>query len=1387
MKSLSPFNSRLVKMAFSSTLLLSSPVWATAYTVNATTDTGAGAGTTGDLRYCLTQLNTAPTASDTITVAVPATSTITLLSNLPPINATNVTIDATGSNTLTINGANKQVFFLNAGTVTVNGSATGNLTITGAKATGSTGGTATSALPNGGAGGGGGGAAGGGAFFVNQGVSLSLSNVVLSSNQAQGGAGGAGIPGDFDSGGGGGAGAFGGGNGGSGTNNGAGGGGGGFPGGGIGGAGSGGSGGNAATVGGALIGGGGGGGGSDSSTDPIGLGGTGANPPTNNGGNGAPAGTNIPAQNGQGLGGGGGSSAVSLTTGGNGGPTGGGGGGGGVDGNSVVGGSGGFGGGGGGGGAQGGAIGGNGGAGGLGGGGGGGSAGSAGLAQGVGGTGTMGGGTGGNATGSGAGAGGGGGGGGGLGGAMFIHKTGTVTFNDSLAISGSSATGGAGGAAGGPGATAGASGTSLGQDFFLMASGNLIFNQTSSIVLTHPIQTDQSLGGGSGGGVSLTGAGSLTLSGANTFTNLSASGAGTLFLGAGATVPSTTNLTVTGPGTFNFTAAGSNPTFATVAGTGAGTIAMGPQSMTVTTASSTSYAGVISGAGSVTVSGNNTWTLAGTSSTYAGGTIISGNATLAIQGDGSLGLAGTSVTWNGIGINTPTLQLNAGPIATTRPFIFNALFNVINPQTFTLSSTVGGSSGDGSLILTGTTGTLQVGSAFAHTGGTLISASTLAVTGIGSLTGDVDIDRGNFDISGAINPQTIGTLRGFSAAGQLTLGNQTLTLNPSIDAAFPGAIHGGAPSFLILNQPHKLTLTGISDITGTVEIAKGIISIGPSAVVPAHFQVDQPGKLMGTGTVGSITNNGVVAPGQSIGTLNVIGNYIENGALFIEVNDLNQSSLLNVTGNYTINGGTTLELEPDPGKYSGTLIYTVATFTGVRTGTYTNLVTNLPIRFTLATIYNANNIQVSMVTNPFNIIIPGAAASKCIELISLGRGSDGTAVINALELLTNDMPALKKAFNQLQPSQYGAFALAQENNDILVRSALTQRFAYRCDRCARKKRCRPRPAPVISAPISFDEMSETEETLDSEPANQITTAEEVQETSYVEEFDDEDMEEANVPRGSFWFEPLGKYAKQEHQQRNAGYHLATGGALAGADYQIFDQFYLGGAMGYTFTDLEWKSSAGNANINSYYGALYGTWFSKMVFVDATIIGAYNHYHALRNIDFPGIERSANSGHGGYQLSGSLGTGLFFNPGRYQITPYARADYVFLHQGSFTEHGAKSLDLKINDVDSRYVRTDLGVKIARCYITNTLKCIPYIKASWIYEKQLDDARYSSSFIGTSCSFNVRGLTPHRSLFAPSIGVTILAHADTFSFEIHDDAEIGNKFWENRAYINFSFRY
>jgi hypothetical protein len=77
------------------------------YVVDALTDTGAGSGPTGDLRYCVTS---ATSGNDSITFAPGLTGTIQLQSALPALNAS-VAIQGPGANLITVDGTSYSGIF----------------------------------------------------------------------------------------------------------------------------------------------------------------------------------------------------------------------------------------------------------------------------------------------------------------------------------------------------------------------------------------------------------------------------------------------------------------------------------------------------------------------------------------------------------------------------------------------------------------------------------------------------------------------------------------------------------------------------------------------------------------------------------------------------------------------------------------------------------------------------------------------------------------------------------------------------------------------------------------------------------------------------------------------------------------------------------------------------------------------------------------------------------------------------------------------------------------------------------------------------------------------------------------------------------------------------
>ncbi|MGO4700537.1 autotransporter outer membrane beta-barrel domain-containing protein [Dyella sp. 2RAB6] len=349
--------------------------------------------------------------------------------------------------------------------------------------------------------------------------------------------------------------------------------------------------------------------------------------------------------------------------------------------------------------------------------------------------------------------------------------------------------------------------------------GTLAFNRSDAFTFGNLISGS--------GSVSQVGSGITTLTGANTYTGGTAITAGTLRVGSDANLGDAAGGLSFAGGTLN--------TSADI--TSARTVALNGTGGFLTDAGTTlNLGGVISGAGSLSKSGDGTLVLTGTN-TYAGGTLINGGE-LRVASDANLGAAA-----GGLGISGGTLHTTAN-IASTRAVLLNGAGTLLTDAgtTLTLNDTV---TGVGSLTKAGD-GTLLLANDNAYQGGTAISGGKLQL-GNGGTHGDL---AGNVANSG------------------------TLVFNRSDSLSFAGTISGNGA---VTQAGTGTTIfSSAHTYTGATTIDAGRLAINGSITSPVT--VNAAGTLGGTGTIfGNVTNAGTVAPGNSIGTLTIAGNYIGQG------------------------------------------------------------------------------------------------------------------------------------------------------------------------------------------------------------------------------------------------------------------------------------------------------------------------------------------------------------------------------------------------------------------------------------------------------------------------------------------------------------------------------
>jgi fibronectin-binding autotransporter adhesin len=187
----------------------------------------------------------------------------------------------------------------------------------------------------------------------------------------------------------------------------------------------------------------------------------------------------------------------------------------------------------------------------------------------------------------------------------------------------------------------------------------------------------------------------------------------------------------------------------------------------------------------------------------------------------------------------------------------------------------------GTLVLTGTN---------SYTGGTAITGGTLSISSdanLGDIAGGLSIDGGTLKATANMTSARTVTLAGPSIV--MTDAATTLTLSGMLSGT--GTLHKTGAGTLMLTGDNS-SYAGDTQIEGTLAVNGSLCG---------DINVLTGGRLQGIGTVCTTNNMGTVAPGNSIGTLTVAGDYTGNGGtLEIETElgaDTSPTDRLVVTGN----------------------------------------------------------------------------------------------------------------------------------------------------------------------------------------------------------------------------------------------------------------------------------------------------------------------------------------------------------------------------------------------------------------------------------------------------------------------------------------------------------
>ncbi len=572
---------------------------------------------------------------------------------------------------------------------------------------------------------------------------------------------------------------------------------------------------------------------------------------------------------------------------------------------------------------------------------------------------------------------------------------------------------------------------------------------------------------------------------------------------------------------------------------------------------------------------------------------------------------------------------------------------------------------------------------------------------------------------------------------------QTGTISGSMTGSSPFVKQG--PGALNLATPISIAYNG------PITVQEGTLYV--NTLFPGDVNVNSGAICQGTGTVGGnvvIHAGGIGSAGNSIGTLHVAGNYtFDPGSIYFVELDPTSSDLTIADGLLTISPNTYVQLSPAVGTYNANQQYLIFESGAIdpSLNVFTGLINPYPL-LQSEIIYKYPNpvlYDIFLGVTP----LPFSALNDCLDknaqavanyLSDSGTAPSGSDFSNILQFLTfvTSCDELNTDLLQLQPSLLKGLVLVQENNTMQMNQSVTvhQQSRYRSS-CVRQ---------------------------------------------------------AERTQWSVWSDFWGDFTHQHKLQKEEGFHANTGGALIGTDCQLPSHLNIGLAAGYSYSHVDWDHLTNSGSVQGIYGLLYASWFNPHFYVNGIMTGAYNHYTEKRPIHLSSqgsaaqIHRHASSDFNGAEGGLSVNMGGLFNVGGVDISPFGAAEYYFLHQNSFKEHGAESLNLHVQDSHADVLRATLGLNVAKCYSKRNMKWVPTVQLAVIREQRFIGRSYQAALQGNLAEhFTVEGMKPCRTLIAPLAGCTAWMRNDHVGLSLFYSGQFHAKYQDQQVNMQLEYRW
>ena len=525
-------------------------------------------------------------------------------------------------------------------------------------------------------------------------------------------------------------------------------------------------------------------------------------------------------------------------------------------------------------------------------------------------------------------------------------------------------------------------------------------------------------------------------------------------------------------------------------------------------------------------------------------------------------------------------------------------------------------------------------------------------------------------------------------------------------------------------------ITGNGTFTTSSAVQSGLLQVSGQLTSPT-VTVGSLGTLGGNGTIiGALTNNGALAPGASIGQLNVTGSAaFSNGSFFdVEVMPDGTGDKLAVTGAALVDG--TIRVSAGQGVYTLGTVFNIVSATGGVTGLFDGVTVNSAFLAPEVT-YDPNNVYLTLVGNTVSFDDVADTFNQNAVAQSLQDMAAGDPLFDAVMPLSAD--EARYAFDQLSGEAHASVLTVLIDESRPVREAMGRRL-------------RQSGGPAGEGQSSgFDERP-------------LAVA------------------GAGTAGGAkLWMEALGRSAEISDDGNAAALDATTAGLLFGVDAMLGDGLRLGLASGFQNTSFDVDARGTSGDIESFHLAAYGG--MRHGAFDFRAGGAYTlgGVETTRRIVFPNFTDQVEADYDAEtgQVFGEIG--YLIPLGDASIEPFGNLTYIKVDREAYDETGGPSA-LEVAATEESALLSTLGVNFSAAMATSgdtTIRATGRLGWQHAFDAAApeQDLAFAS---GLGSSFTVRGLALDQDSLIVEAGLQaqLSAHAAlslSYSGQLSDDSQ------------------